>query len=106
MVGSLPKEKRVEAARSCRRAVAVALQTGVANQIHSAGKPPDLATSVSYLNDASHEVTAGEAPETSEGEFTPEDEAAQGVIVTWPTASGFPGNPAAAPGSSAAAAGG
>merc|ERR1712078_127359 len=49
MVGSLPKEKRADAVRSCRRAIAVALQTGVANQIHSAGTPPALAADISYI---------------------------------------------------------
>ena len=49
MVGSLPKEKRADAIRSCRRAIAVALQTGVANQIHSAGTPPALAADISYI---------------------------------------------------------
>ena len=106
MVGSLPKDRRAEAVRSCRRAIAVALQTGVANQIHSAGKPPDLAASVSYLNDTSHDTTTGESLEASEWEYTPEDAAAHGMLVASPTASGSPGNQAAAPGSSAAAAGG
>ena len=38
MVGGLPKEKRDESVRGCRREVAVAVQTGIANQIHAAGK--------------------------------------------------------------------
>ena len=48
MVGGLPKERSADAIRKCRRAVAVALQTGVANQIHSAGKPPTLSAGISY----------------------------------------------------------
>ena len=48
MVGGLPKEKRSEAVGSGRRAVAVALQTGVADQIHAAGKAPYLSTDVLY----------------------------------------------------------
>ena len=54
MVGGLPKEKRADAGRSCRRAVAVALQTGVANQIHAAGKAPDLYTEVLYTPSVAH----------------------------------------------------
>ena len=106
MVGSLPKDRRAEAVRSCRRAIAVALQTGVANQIHSAGKPPDLAASVSYLNDTSHDVTTDDAPGTSDWEYSPEDEAAHGMLVAGPIATSAPGNQVAAPGSAAAAAGG
>ena len=49
MVGSLPKDKRAEAIRICRRCIAVALQTGIANQIHSAGKPAALSEDVLYL---------------------------------------------------------
>ena len=49
MVGSLPKDKRAEAIRNCRRCIAVALQTGIANQIHSAGKPAALSEEVLYL---------------------------------------------------------
>ena len=48
MAGSLPREKRAEAIRACRRKVAVALQTGIANQIHSAGKPLALSAEISY----------------------------------------------------------
>ena len=49
MVGGLPKEKRADAIRACRRRVAVALQTGIAKQIHSAEKPAALSEEVSYV---------------------------------------------------------
>ena len=49
MVGSLPKEKRADAISVCRRRSAVAFQTGIANQIHSAGKPAALSEEVSYV---------------------------------------------------------
>ena len=49
MVGGLPKEKRADAIRSCRRRVAVALQTGIANRFHSAGRPSVLSAEVSYV---------------------------------------------------------
>ena len=49
MVGGLPKDKRADAIRSCRRRIAVALQTGIANQIHTAGKPAALSEEVSYI---------------------------------------------------------
>ena len=48
MAGSLPRGKRADAIITCRRRIAVALQTGVANQIHTAGKPSALSTDVSY----------------------------------------------------------
>ena len=48
MAGSLPREKRAEAIRACRRKVAVALQAGIANHIHSAGKPLSLSAEISY----------------------------------------------------------
>ena len=48
MAGSLPREKRADAIITCRRIIAVALQTGIANQIHTAGKPLALSADVSY----------------------------------------------------------
>ena len=48
-VGGLPKDKRADAIRARRRRIAVALQTGIANPIHSAGKPAALSAEVSYL---------------------------------------------------------
>ena len=93
MVGCLPKEKRADAVRSCRRAIAVALQTGVANQIHSAGKPPALVADISYLN-STQDATA----EGPRGDSDFEDILEDGTSP--------PGSQAAAPGSTAAAAGG
>ena len=49
IVGALPKDKRQEAIRKCRWGVAMALQTGVSNQIHGAGKPAVLSQEVSYI---------------------------------------------------------
>lgn len=49
MAGSWPKDKRADAIITCRRRVAVALQTGIANQIHTAGDPLDLSTDISYV---------------------------------------------------------
>ena len=94
MVGCLPKEKRADAVRSCRRAIAVALQTGVANQIHSAGKPPALVADISYVNGAQGTAAEG-APGDSDFEDILEDGASPHL-----------GRQAAAPGSTAAAAGG
>ena len=48
MAGSLPREKRADAIRACRRRIAVALRTGIANDIHTAGKPLALSADVSY----------------------------------------------------------
>jgi len=93
MVGSLPKDKRADAVRSCRRAIAVALQTGVANQIHSAGKPPALAADVSYLPSIQEEPVDGTQ---AESDF--EDVFADNTSL--------PGSQAPTPGSLVAAAGG
>ena len=78
--------------RSCRRAIAVALQTGVANQIHSAGKPPALAAEVSY---------AARAPQGATAEDTLEDTDFEDILEN-----GLPQvTHAATPGEAAAAAG-
>ena len=92
MVGSLPKEKRADAVRSCRRAIAVALQTGVANQIHSAGTPPALAADISYIAGPSLGNHHNEMQEDSDFENTQSINNAQG------SQTGFPGNAAVAGG--------
>ena len=92
MVGSLPKEKRADAVRSCRRAIAVALQTGVANQIHSAGTPPALAADVSYLAGSPPGPHHNEMQEDSDFENT---QSANDALGSQP---GFPGNAAVAGG--------
>ncbi|MDA8583817.1 hypothetical protein N9L68_06270, partial [bacterium] len=68
MVGGLPRDKRADAIRSCRRRIAVALQTGIANQIHSAGKPAALSDEVSYLTRQPLDAIMEEASATQEGE--------------------------------------
>ena len=68
MVGGLPRDKRADAIRSCRRRIAVALQTGIANQIHSAGKPAALSDEVSYLTRQPLDAIIEEASATQEGE--------------------------------------
>ena len=50
MAGSLPKAQRAAAIRNCRRLISVALQNGIANQFHSAGRPVAAETAVSYAN--------------------------------------------------------
>ena len=70
MVGGLPRDKRADAIRSCRRRIAVALQTGIANQIHSAGKPAALSDEVSYLTRQPLDAIIEEASATQEGERT------------------------------------
>ena len=119
MVGGLPKEKRADAVRGCRRAVAVALQTGIANQIHAAGKAPDLAANISYVSNPARDVTDTDHHAPSDVEFTPDDEAAVGMEAAaqmaaeqqrieagWQAPSICPGQQAAAPGGILAAAGG
>ena len=68
MVGGLPKDKRADAIRTCRRRSAVALQTGIANQIHSAGKPAALSAEVSYLTGLPLEAIIEDAKMTQEDE--------------------------------------
>ena len=119
MVGGLPKEKRADAIRGCRRAVAVALQTGIANQIHAAGKAPDLAANVSYVNNPARDSTDADNHIPSDVEFTLADEAAVGmeaaaqiaaeqqrIDANWQTAGDCPEHQVAAPGGILAAAGG
>ena len=119
MVGGLAKEKRADAVRNRRRAVAVALQTGIANQIHAAGKAPDLAANVSYINNPARDSTDADDQTLSDVEFTAADEAAaeieaaaqiateqQRIDANWQTLGDCPGHQAAAPGGILAAAGG
>ena len=73
MVDCLPKEKRTDAVRSCRRAIAVALQIGVANQIHAAGTPPALAAEVSYIASTPQGGDQGTPHELSDFEDTQEE---------------------------------
>ena len=51
MTGSLPKAERAAAIRNCRRLISVALQNGIANQFHSAGRPAAADVAVSYADD-------------------------------------------------------
>ena len=119
MVGGLPKEKRADAVRNCRRAIAVALQTGIANQIRAASKTPDLATPVSYINSSARNSTDADEHILSDVEFTTADEAAaeieaaaqrmaeqQRIDANWQIPGDCPGHQAAAPGGTLAAAGG
>mgnify|MGYP003324412637 CR=1 FL=1 len=92
MVGSLPKEKRADAVRSCRRAIAVALQTGVAYQIHSAGTPPALAADISYIAGPPQGIDHTEMQDDSDFENT------QGADNPLGSQIGFPGNAAVAGG--------
>ena len=92
MVGSLPKERRADAVRSCRRAVAVALQTGVANQIHSAGTPPALAADISYI------AGPPSGSHHNEMQYESDFENTQGSDNTLGSQTGFPGNAAVAGG--------
>ena len=92
MVGRLPKEKRAGAVRSCSRAIAVALQTGVANQIHSAGTPPALAADISYIAGPSQDNHHNEMQDDSDFENT------QGTDNALGSKAGFPGNAAVAGG--------
>ena len=87
MVGCLPKDKRADAVRSCRRAIAVALQTGVANQIHSAGTPPALAAEISYVASTPQNVEHTAALDDSDFENTQGAEPPGSQI-------GFPGDAA------------
>ena len=70
----------------CRRAIAVALQTGVANQIHSAGTPLALATDVSYV------VRTPQNNEDTEMLDDPDFENTQDVNVSPGSQIGYPGN--------------
>ena len=119
MVGGLPKEKRADAIRHCRRAVAVAFQTGIANQIHAAGKAPDLAAPVSYINNSARNSLDTDEHVLSDVEFTTADEAAaeleaaaqriaaqQRADANLQTPGDCPGHQAAAPCGTLAAAGG
>ena len=119
MVGGLPKEKRADAIRHCRRAVAVALQTGIANQIHAAGKAPDLAAPVSYINNSAQNSPDTDEHVLSDVEFTTADEAAaeleaaaqriaeqQRADANLQSPGDCPGHQAAAPCGTLAAAGG
>ena len=92
MVGCLPKDKRADAVRSCRRAIAVALQTGVANEIHSAGTPPALAADISYVASTPQNVEHTAALDDSDFENT------QGAEPPLGSQIGFPGDAAVAAG--------
>ena len=86
------KERRADAVRSCRRAVAVALQTGVANQIHSAGTPPALAADISYI------AGPPSGSHHNEMQYESDFENTQGSDNTLGSQTGFPGNAAVAGG--------